>query len=904
MTISDYLTHLRNLGVEVRVKGDRLTCNAPKGALTAELRAELNARKAEILSFLSQAEGAIAPSVPPLQPIPRSEQLPLSFAQERLWLLSQFHPETPIYNIPAAFHLRGRLHPEVLEQSIGEIWRRHETLRATFTRVNGEPVQAIAPPESFHLPIVSLQEVPEADRETQARQLIRQEAQRPFDLERGPLLRVMLIQLSQEEVILLLVVHHIVADGWSFGVLIQELGTLYQAFLAGKPSPLPELPVQYVDFAHWQKQWLQGEVFATQLAYWQQQLDRVPMLQLPTDKSPLTQTYRGAFQVLELSKELSEAIASVSRLEGVSLFMVLLVAFQVLLNRYTEQEDLVLCSPIAGRKSVETQGLIGYFNNIVALRADLSGDPSFRELLQKVRPVVLAAYDHQDIPFQEVAQLPNLRLTPLSRAVFSVEDAFERFLEFPDVSGKTLEIDTETADFDLSWFVVNRGTNLKVMVRYKTDLFSQGVIQEMARHFQVVLESLVSDRDRLLSSLSLWKSQPSHSLAEALPGLNTEVGTRVNQKLSAEPYVAPHDELEILLANLWAKVLNLKEPVGVKDNFFELGGHSLSAVRLWQEIQTACGKNFPLAALFQSPTIEQLCQVMLQSGWVPPSSAMVLIKPGSSQPPLFCIHVLGRGLEFYRPLAKHLGEEQPLYGLTIEIMYEKPEIPNRVENLAAYYIQEMQKLQPQGPYFLAGVSFGGLVAFEMAYQLVQAGEKVALLALLDTAIARESKQQFNLKRLSRHWQSLLHTGPHYLVQKVEANLRGRIEQAKDQLLAISSLFYKLKSAPFPDEVQDVIYRKNNDQASIHYQPKVYPGQIMLFRAIDPDVKGDYDFDPLLGWGNLATGGVETYDIPSTHLGILREPCVNLLAQKLEVCIRERVAKLSGGKGERESKADD
>ncbi|CBN53831.1 condensation domain-containing protein [Kamptonema sp. PCC 6506] len=306
MKTAEFLTDLRSLGVEIQLKGDRLTCNAPKDALTAELRKELSTRKAEILSFLRQAEEiAVTPTVT-IKPAPRDGNLPLSFAQERLWLLNQFAPDNPMYNILLAVRLRGELDESVFEQCWGEILQRHEALRTTFKRVDNQPVQIIAEFISSLLSIISLEELPEIEREPEALQILNQEVQRPFKLEEGPLFRVKLVRLNHEERLLVVVIHHIIADGWSLEILMKEWGALYKAFLQGQPSSLPKLPIQYADFAYWQKQWLQGEVLESQLAYWKQQLSgNIPVLKLPISQSAsLTPSSQGSYQVVEFSKEL------------------------------------------------------------------------------------------------------------------------------------------------------------------------------------------------------------------------------------------------------------------------------------------------------------------------------------------------------------------------------------------------------------------------------------------------------------------------------------------------------------------------------------------------------------------------------------------------------------------------
>ncbi|HEU4561131.1 MAG TPA: amino acid adenylation domain-containing protein, partial [Longimicrobium sp.] len=359
------------------------------------------------------------PVLPPVVPAERTGALPLSFAQERLWFLDRLAPDSPFYNVPAVWRLGGALDRAALERSLGEIVRRHEALRTTFAEVDGSPVQVIAPFDGFTLPVEDLSELGEADREAVVRRRAGEEARQPFDLAAGPLFRAGLLRLGKEDHVLLLSMHHIVSDGWSTGVLFRELSALYAAYREGGESPLPELAVQYADYAVWQREQLAGEALERQLAYWRERLAGAPeLLELPTDRPrPAVQTYRGEMVPVELSLELLERLQRLGRSEGATLFMTLLGAFQVLLSMYSGSEDVVVGSPIAGRTRGEVEELIGFFVNTLVLRTDLSGDPSFREALRRAREVTLGAYEHQEVPFERlVAELQpgrSLSYSPL-----------------------------------------------------------------------------------------------------------------------------------------------------------------------------------------------------------------------------------------------------------------------------------------------------------------------------------------------------------------------------------------------------------------------------------------------------------------------------------------------------------
>jgi amino acid adenylation domain-containing protein len=454
-------------------------------------------------------ERALAMSAPALQSIARNTVLPLSFAQQRLWFFDQWEPESSVYNILLAFRLYGPLDVAALEQSFSALVRRHESLRTTFATVDGQPTQVIQTVQTCSLAVIDLQQLPEAEREAQAMQLATREAQQPFDLAEGPLFRLTLLRLGVEDHVLLCTMHHIIADEWSKGVFLRELTLLYGAFSAGKPSPLAELPIQYADFALWQRQWLQGKILEQQLAYWKHQLtDTPPILELPTDRPrPPVQTFRGASHSLMLPLSLSQSLKALSRQEKVTLFMLLLAAFQTLLYRYTGQDDIVVGSPIAGRTQKETEGLIGFFVNTLALRTHLSGNPPFRELLGRVRAVCVGAYAHQDLPFEKLVEelqpARNLSYSPLFQVMFALQNVPKQPLELPGIAVSLLAVDPGTAKFDLTLSMVQEGEELRGTVEYNTDLFDKTTITRLIGHFQTLLEGIVANPDQSIATLPL-----------------------------------------------------------------------------------------------------------------------------------------------------------------------------------------------------------------------------------------------------------------------------------------------------------------------------------------------------------------------------------------------------------------
>ena len=446
------------------------------------------------------------------QSIPqRSHQnpAPLSFAQERLWFLDQLQPNQPLYNEAYAFRLEGSLNVTALTQSLNEILYRHEVLRVNFTTIDRQPFQIISPILTLALPIVDLQLLSKDKLKAEVQRLVTEEQARPFDLANDPLVRVTLLQLYEAQYVLLFTMHHIVCDQWSFGVIIREIVALYKAFFRDKPSSLPELPIQYVDFAIWQRQWLQGEVLEAQVSYWKQQLSGAPaLLELPTDHPrPPIQTNRGAKQSLVLSKSLAEALRVLSQQEKATLFMTLLAAFQTLLYRYTSQDDIVVGTTISGRNRAEIEGLIGFFVNTLVIRTDLSGTPSFREILNRIREVALGAYANQDLPFEQLVEKlqpkRNLSHTPLFQVMFQLHNTPTTTLELPGLTLSPLEFDKETAKFDLTLSMVEIKQGLIGTLEYNTDLFNAATITQMLGHFQSLLEGIVVNPDQQISKLPI-----------------------------------------------------------------------------------------------------------------------------------------------------------------------------------------------------------------------------------------------------------------------------------------------------------------------------------------------------------------------------------------------------------------
>ena len=464
----------------------------------------------------ASANGAAPPPIP-RRPDPASA--PLSFAQQRLWFLDQLDPGSSLYSMPRQIRAQGPLDASALERALNALVARHEALRTSFPTVAGQPVQRIAPAEPLRIPVVELSHLPESEREAEAQRLADGEARRPFDLALGPLFRAQLLRLAPEDHLLLLTLHHIVSDGWSMGVLFNELGVLYEAFTAGTAPPLAELPIQYADYAAWQRDWLQGQVLDAHLSYWRHQF-RGDLAPLPLPSAPPSPvgpaTNEGAQLSFSLSAEVTQRLERLSRQEGATLFMTLLAAFKALLWRYTGSDDVVVASPVAGRTRPELEGLIGFFVNLLAFRTNVSGDPSFRELLGRVREVTLSGLAHQDLPFERLVEELQPERTvgrnPLMQVVFAFQNFPRSERRLAGVSLRQERPEKGLAKFDLGLGMKEDAGELRGTIKYNTDLFDAGTITRLAGHYQTLVEAAAANPDQALSALPILTDAERHQL--------------------------------------------------------------------------------------------------------------------------------------------------------------------------------------------------------------------------------------------------------------------------------------------------------------------------------------------------------------------------------------------------------
>ncbi|WP_204014595.1 non-ribosomal peptide synthetase, partial [Virgisporangium aurantiacum] len=548
-TTAELLSRLRALGVVVRLDNGRPRFSAPRGALSDELRAEVAARREEIVEFLRQARA----DDDPIRPHDHTGPLPLSFAQQRMWLLHQLEPHSARYNSAAALRLTGTVDEAALRDALTETVARHAVLRTTFTAPGGIPHQVVNPPAPVPLSVTDLSGLP-ADRVlAEAQRVVGADAAQPFDLTTGPVLRARLIHLDPDTHVFALTTHHIVSDEWSVGILHGELSVIYDAFRQARPSPLPPLPVQYADFAVWQRSRLRGAELDRLLTYWRRQLTGAAALELPTDRArPAVLSSAGATVGFVLPPDVAHGLRSVGRRHGVSMFMTLLAAFQVLLARHADHDDIAVGTPIANRTRPELEPLIGFFANTLVLRTDLTGNPTFAELLQRVRRVALDAYAHQDLPFDRLVEdlEPDRDLSrdPLFQVMFTLHTASEKAegngpapdRDRPVLSTERFPVPADTALFDLRLAMTEHGGTFGGEIEYSTDLFDCSRIQRMVAHLVRLLTEIAADPDRHIRQLPMLPEAERHRVLVEWNRTGAErPGAAVHELVSAKATATP-----------------------------------------------------------------------------------------------------------------------------------------------------------------------------------------------------------------------------------------------------------------------------------------------------------------------------------------------------------------------------
>lgn len=798
---------------------------------------------------------------------PEAYLFPCTIVQKVCWFLDQMSPGSAAYNIAVRFSLHGRVRPELLRNALCEIVRRHEILRTRFVERDGEPKQLVEAVVRFELPVTDLRGCPQEDCTAEAERIAVEEARIGFDLARGPLFRGRLLRTGDEEYVLLLTMHHIVSDGWSVGVITDELGAIYEALVHGEQPRLPDLPIQYADYACWQQDWVASGELEKQLQYWAATLNGFQPLNIPTDKPrPSTPVGQGDIRSVVLPRALTDGLKELSDRHGCTLFVTMLTAFVALMHYESGQADIVLRTQTAGRARLELEPLIGWFVNSIVLRNNVARDVSFGNLLRQVRDTVLSAFDHQETPFERLMESIRPAQTAGRGLPFQVNFIFQRDFVKPWCRGglAMTPIPSKAAGtfVDLNFFLVERADGWRASVDVNTDVFHPATGEFFLKNFQAVLEAVASRPDVAISEIPLLRRP-------VIAGRDSDPQVLPN-------YAPPTTPTEKRVAAIWERVLGVS-PVGVSTNFFDLGGHSLLAVQILAAIQKELGGRVQLAHLFSDPTVAAMARVLDGSDARHSAIHVLPVQPHGSRPPLFMVG----GDHWFRPLAQRLSSDQPFLGLSLQC-YEGRDTPTPFEEIAADLAATILQRQPHGPYFVSGWCVDGAVAFEVARQLEAAGHDNGMIVLID-AVNPDYRRRYQL-RSAALWRALrrllllfqtagrrggwtafvdLYHGFRDLGARTVRRLLPRGGEIEQNPIIV-------QADPDRQEFRKLLYRSER-----RYTPQPTSWRLLLLRTVVEPFQ-----DPALGWASVARGSFEVIEVPGDHIEMFREPHVEHLARVL------------------------
>lgn len=853
----------------------------PNRRLSQLLPDERISEPAESPSAVESAKESVAPADADGSPNEHSQDvyaMPSTLVQERFWLLSKLSPGNPAFHMPACVRLSGALSADILEKSFLSLAERHEILRTTFAednnQENGSLLQLVSSRPTFSLDRTLLPKT-SLDESTLAA-TIRQETQRPFDLQEGPLWRAKLFELSDDDHILVITMHHIIGDGWSHNVLQKDLWTIYESLTCGAQPHLPPLAVQYGDFAAWQKEWLSSAEAQEHLDFWLKELSgNLKTLDFPTDHPPhRNASPHGGLETLLLPAELTASLKIKSQAENATLFMFFTTGFAALLSRYANQPDVIIGSPVANRRA-ETENLIGSFSGPTAIRVRIPEGATLASVLNKVRDTTFNALAHSELPFELLLEKLNVRSmhgrNPLFQFYLFSQAAFLQPRKVRDLKVTPMPTVGLGTPFELQMGIIERAEGVRLQLEYNADLFDRSTIERILLDFCSILRLLATKLDTRVDEIALSPSLgPANSLAAILPHPISDTDISISSD-------EPQNDIEKRLAIIWKRLLGI-ESVGCHQNYFDLGGTSLGAVRLFAEIQKEFKVQLPLAALFEAQTIAELSRLLVKDNSTTGWSSLVPIQTKGSRPPFFCVHGGGGNVLIYRALSTYLGDDQPFYGLQSQGLDGHRPLLTRVEDMAALYIRELQRVQPHGPYFLGGYCMGGTVALEMAQQLMARGEKIAALALFDTANWAAIRRNGFLEKMVYQTERLVF----HLRNFGLLDYRRKVEFIKDKLNVLSSRkdvwrgWFTKRFGRHSEFALLARIWELNDQAILDYKPSFYAGTLTDFRPMRQ--YSQYRGAPM-DWSKV----VRTHEIvtlPVFPAGMLVEPFVQDLARAL------------------------
>jgi len=857
---------------------------------------------------------------PPITRTPGNGPWPLSFAQERLWWLERSEPGAAYYHVPLAWDIRGELDVAALERGLNHLAQRHPALRTAFPETDAGPVQQV---NDWHLrlDVVPIAPLPGKNGRAEAIRQAGELLHKPFALTTGPLLRAVLYRWSAREALLVWVVHQMNFDGGSMRIIGRELGECYRAFAAGGVPSLPALPIEYAHYACWQRDSLNGERLEQAVAFWRSQTRKgYRPLPLGTGGSCCPNDGCPAAQVpVLLSKDLRDELRRLSVAEGATTFAAVFASFEALLSCYTGCDDILTLASVAARTEPKLRHLVGLVSNVLPLRLDLSGGPSLRQLIRRASAVVSAAFAHQVLPLSQILDMlvpaDSTITTPLLQVAVAYMTTPPPVLDLGPVTFTPCSaVENRTSKLHLQLELADGRDGVTGHLKYRSDLLPGDTARSLVEDWQDLIAKAVANPDLRLQALT---GGPRIFQSAAVPGPRLAPGSRAGQrsgiaadwKVRAPAALASPDSstgpdeapgpvtsraaLEEALTRIWERVFGL-HPIRANDNFFGLGGHSLLGTRIVAAIEQEMGRTLRLSTLFQEPTIARLAAAM-QGEQAARWSSIVEIQPQGNRPPLFLVHGVGGGMFWgYNNLARCLGNTQPVYGFKSRGLDGLEEF-TRIEDMAAHYVEELRRFQPEGPYNLGGYCFGGNVAFEMACQLAAQGEKVGLLVLMNcwpnnSSYTRLScTPQFFAKALWNFGLRLAHQ-VRFGAQRPRDYLRWRTAWVYKRLKAV--ITRNLEDRVAVEDIVDLSQQtpaerqlwRTHVRAWLQYQPKRYPGRIVLFRTRGHPLV--CSFDHQMGWAGLAAGGVEVHICPGDHESILEEENAFHTARYLQTALAE------------------
>jgi len=816
-----------------------------------------------------------------------SAESPPTDLQREMWIAAQMRPEASAANNGTnVVELEGELDVAALEWAIAEVVKRHEALRSTFSKDGSKVV--VRPSMSLEMRSHDLSGLSSTNAAAQLTDILEEDGRQIFDLAEGPLASFQLIKLSSNKHMVVFTAQMIICDGWGFKVVLEEISTLYSAFIEKRELSI-EAPIQMREYASWQAQERNSASTKDCEDFWLSQFRTPPPpFDLPTaSPRPPIRTYEGARASLRFAPPFYKDIKRVARELRNTPFALLLTAFSTWLYRLSGKDDFVIAVPFAGQGALGFNTLVGQCVHTLPFRVQVNHGASFVDQLARTQKLILDTQEYWSSNFGTIVQKLNLPTDPsripLAPVIFNLDPALSG-VQFSGCASRIMSGPRFYFYYDLGFNVVDEGDALLVECDYNSNLFDDETIHYWLDGFQTLLQGIVSNATQKLVQLPVLSEEgrrerpkPSRSAPRSL--------SRGAAKSVVEEYVAPGNDTEERLARLWRAALNL-EQVSSRANFFELGGQSLSAVSLFAKIEKEFGKKLPLATLFTSPTIEALAVALQGENTKKSWSPLVPISPKGSKPPLFLVHGAGGNVLLYRSLGEHLAPDFPLYGLQSKGLDGESQPLRTIEEMAACYLRELRTVQGQGPYYLGGYCLGGTVAYEMAQILRREGEEVPLVAMLDTynfsRALKVSFSSFLLQKAKFHLANLSCLRPgdmlEYLKEKIRLGFGGELANLKTSRPGSSQADGVGRATSGPEaKVQAV-----NDYAAEHYDPVPYTGRLTLFKP-----RFNYKFypDPKMGWGDLALGGLDIVEVAVNPHSMLLEPHVNVLAAQL----KERIA---------------